>query len=113
MWINVEMHKPLKRGFYKTLQDLEGFGNLTESEEDFFNGEDWDIYYSNFLFIRFWWADEEDSKIILKKAQEGRDSTQPYNFFNFEELDYMTLHKLNEAHREKEREKDNRRTRFI
>ena len=92
MWINAELIKPLKRGYYKTLQDLEGFGNLTESEEDFFNGEDWDIYYSNFLFIRFWWADEEDSKIILDKAKEDRDNPPPYNFFNFEKLTFDNSH---------------------
>ena len=38
MWINNNISKPLRKGYYKTLVDFDGLGNLIETGFDIFNG---------------------------------------------------------------------------
>lgn len=70
MWINNYVSKPLKKGHYKTLVDVDGFGNLEEIDNQLFNGNDWDVYESNSQFIRYWWASKEDYEIVSNKIEE-------------------------------------------
>jgi len=73
MWIDNRISRPLKKGYYKTLVDWDGFGNLKEDNNEWFNGIDWDLYNSSVQFISYWWAEKEDYEIIanhLEKEQE-------------------------------------------
>jgi len=72
MWVNNSIGKPLKEGMYKTSVDYDGYGNLIESDEDFFNGSVWDLYKSYGNYIRFWFADKEDYKIITDNLEKSR-----------------------------------------
>ena len=56
MWINNNISKPLRKGHYKTLVDFDGLGNLIEIEDEFFNGEGWDLYNSSVQFICFFFS---------------------------------------------------------
>ena len=69
MWINNNISKPLRKGIYKTLADFDGLGNLIEMEDEYFNGESWDLYNSSVQFISFWWATKEDYKTIADKIE--------------------------------------------
>lgn len=69
MWINNNISKPLRKGYYKTLVDFDGLGNLIETEDEFFNGDSWDLYNSSVQFISFWWAEKEDYIIITDKME--------------------------------------------
>jgi hypothetical protein len=69
MWINNSIAKPLKKGYYKTLVEGDGLGNLFEADNELFNGVDWDIYNSHNQFISFWWAEKEDYEIIANKLE--------------------------------------------
>jgi len=69
MWINNNISKPLRKGYYKTLVDFDGLGNLIEMEDEYFNGENWDLYNSSVQFISFWWAEKEDYKTITDKIE--------------------------------------------
>ena len=69
MWINNNISKPLRKGNYKTLVDFDGLGNLIEMEDEYFNGDSWDLYSSSVQFISFWWAEKEDYKIITDKIE--------------------------------------------
>lgn len=70
MWINNNnISKPLRKGHYKTLVDFDGLGNLIETEDEFFNGDSWDLYNSSVQFISFWWAEKEDYKTITDKME--------------------------------------------
>ena len=73
MWINNNISKPLRKGYYKTLVDFDGLGNLIEVEDEFFNGADWDLYNSSVQFILFWRAEKEDYKIIIDKIEIEKD----------------------------------------
>lgn len=64
MWINNNISKPLRKGYYKTLVDFDGLGNLKEYQKEYYNGLEFDWYMSNAQFIRFWWAEKEDYKTI-------------------------------------------------
>ena len=73
MWINNSISRPLRKGYYKTLVDSDGLGNLREEDNEWFNGADWDLYSSSVQFISYWWAEKEDYEIItnhLEKEQE-------------------------------------------
>lgn len=73
MWINNRISKPLRKGYYKTLVDWDGLGNLKETEGELFEENDWSHYESSRQYICFWWAEKEDYKIItnyLEKEQE-------------------------------------------
>ena len=69
MWINNNISKPLRKGNYKTLVDFDGLGNLIEMENEYFNGESWDLYNSSVQVISFWWAEKEDYKTITDKIE--------------------------------------------
>lgn len=73
MWIDNRIAKPLKEGRYKTLVDFDGFGNLKEMEEEFFNGSAWDIYQSCSNNISFWWAEREDYEIISEHLESEQE----------------------------------------
>ena len=70
MWINNNISKLLRKGSYKTLVDFDGLGNLIEEDDEWFNGEEWDVYDSHKQFISFWWAEKEDYKIIADKLEK-------------------------------------------
>ena len=76
MWINNNISKPLRKGYYKTLVDFDGLGNLIETEDEFFNGESWDLYNSSVQFICFWWAEKEDYKTITDKIEAEIANTE-------------------------------------
>lgn len=69
MWIDNNISKPLRKGYYKTLVDWDGLGTLQETENELFNGNDWCHFKSSRQFIRFWWAEKEDYKTITDKIQ--------------------------------------------
>jgi hypothetical protein len=69
MWINNNISNPLREGYYKTLVDFDGLGNLKEESNELFNGTDWDLYNSSVQFIRFWWAEKEDYKVISENLE--------------------------------------------
>lgn len=70
MWINNSISKPLRKGYYKTLVDFDGLGNLREEDNERFNGADWDLYNSSVQFISYWWAEKEDYKIITDMLEK-------------------------------------------
>ena len=69
MWINNNISKPLRKGYYKTLVDFDGLGNLKEYKKDYYNELEWDWCMSNAQFIRFWFAEKEDYKTITDKIE--------------------------------------------
>ena len=69
MWINNNISKPLRKGYYKTLVDWDGLGNLKECSKDYFNGIEFDWCMSNAQYICYWWAKEADYKTITDKIQ--------------------------------------------
>ncbi len=73
MWINKGI-KPLKEGYYKTLVDWNGLGNLKEEQNELFNGTDWDVYESNSQFIQYWWAEKEDYDTITEYLEKELDN---------------------------------------
>ncbi len=73
MWINNNISKPLREGYYKTLVEGDGFGNLEEVDYELYNGIDWDLYNSNSQFVRFWWAEKEDYDIISEHLEKEMD----------------------------------------
>lgn len=73
MWINNRISRPLRKGYYKALVDWDGFGNLTEVENQYFKETDWSYFESSRQYISYWWAEKEDYEIIanhLEKEQE-------------------------------------------
>lgn len=78
MWINNNISKPLRKGNYKTLVDFDGLGNLIEIEDEYFNGESWDLYNSSVQFVLYWWAEKEDYKIIADKIEKEMETTIKY-----------------------------------
>ena len=42
-------------------------GSFKETNKELFNGQEWDAYESHQQFIRFWWANEEEYKIVEEK----------------------------------------------
>ena len=80
MWINNNISKPLRKGYYKTLVDFDGLGNLIETEDELFNGESWDLYNSSVQYICFWWAKKEDYKTITDKIEAEIVSTEVRNY---------------------------------
>lgn len=74
MWINNNISKPLRKGTYKTLVDFDGLGNLIEMEDEYFNGESWDLYNSSVQFISFWEATKEDYKSIADKIEKEMEN---------------------------------------
>ena len=79
MWINKNISNPLKKGYYKTLVDYEGFGNLMEIDNELFNGDEWDLCESDSQFIQYWWASKEDFEIVSNKIED--------EFNNFLDMD--------------------------
>lgn len=73
MWINNNISKPLRKGYYKTLVDFDGVGSLIEVEDELFNGKSWDLYNSSVQFISFWWAEDEDYVIIADIIEKEMD----------------------------------------
>ena len=73
MWINNNISKPLRKGYYRTLVDFDGLGNLIEMEDEYFNGESWDLYNSSVQFISFWWATKEDYEVIREIVEKEMD----------------------------------------
>ena len=69
MWINNNISKPLRKGYYKTLVDFDGLGNLKEYQKEYYNGLEWDWCMSNAQFICFWWSEEGDYKTITDKIE--------------------------------------------
>jgi hypothetical protein len=71
MWINNSLHKPLRAGYYKCLVDTDGFGNLKEMRDQFFNGRDWCDYKSCKQHIVYWKPNyQKDLKIISDNLQK-------------------------------------------
>ena len=73
MWINNSIAKPLRKGYYKTLVDFDGFGNLREYQKEYYNGLEFDFMMSNAQFISYWFANEEDYKIIADHLEEQQE----------------------------------------
>ena len=69
MWINNNISRPLRKGYYKTLVDFDGLGNLKEYQKEYYNGLEWDWCMSNAQFICFWWCEDEDYVIIADKIE--------------------------------------------
>ena len=69
MWINNNISKPLRKGYYKTLVDFDGLGNLKEYQKEYYNGLEFDWCMSNAQFIRFWFSEEEDYEIISDRIE--------------------------------------------
>lgn len=82
MWINNSIAKPLRKGYYKTLVDWDGLGNLEEVNDELFNGVEWDVYESNSQFISYWFAEKEDYNIIADKLKKEMES------YSFQILDF-------------------------
>ena len=70
MWINNNISRPLRKGYYKTLVDFDGLGNLREEDNEWFNGTDWDLYNSSVQFVSYWWAEKEDYKVIADRLEK-------------------------------------------
>ena len=70
MWISNNISKPLRKGYYKTLVDFDGLGNLAEFEGDYFDGKSWDLNNSSIQFIIFWWAEKEDYEVIRETVEK-------------------------------------------
>ena len=86
MWINNNINRPLRKGYYKTLVDFDGLGNLKEYQKEYYNGLEFDWCMSNAEFIRFWWAEKEDYKIIsdhLDKEMETYSKNMEEHSKNF------------------------------
>ena len=86
MWIKNNISRPLRKGYYKTLVDFDGLGNLKEYQKDYYNGLEFDWCMSNAQFIRFWWADKEDYKEIadhLDKEMETYNKNMEEQSKNF------------------------------
>ena len=67
MWIDRKLFNPSKKGYYKCLVEWDDMGSFKETNKELFNGQEWDIYESCQQHIRFWWANEEEYKIISEK----------------------------------------------
>ena len=67
MWIDKQLFNPSKKGYYKCLVQQDEMGSVKEAGNELFNGQDWDVYESYQQFIRFWWANEEEYKIVSEK----------------------------------------------
>ena len=67
MWIDRKLFNPFKKGYYKCLVQQDEMGSVKEADNELFNGQDWDVYESYQQFIRFWWANEEEYKIVSEK----------------------------------------------
>ena len=74
MWIDNSINRPLRKGYYKTLVDFDGLGNLKEYQKEYYNGFEWDFIMSNAQFIRFWFAEGEDYKIIADKIEKEMEN---------------------------------------
>lgn len=72
MWIDNRISRPLTKGYYTTLVDFDGFGNLKEYQKEYYNGLEFDWCMSNAQYIRFWWASEEDYEIIMEHLEEEK-----------------------------------------
>lgn len=70
MWINNSLHLPLRAGCYTCLVDTDGFGNLEEMRNQFYNGKDWCDYKSCKQFIAYWKASKKDWDEISDKLQK-------------------------------------------
>lgn len=70
MWVNNNVSKPLRKGNYKTLVDFDGLGNLKEYIKEYYNGLEWDWCMSNAQFIRYWWAEKEDYRIVADRIEK-------------------------------------------
>lgn len=58
MWIELKKDQyPKDKGNYKCLIDYDGLGNLSESNNEYFNGVDWCHFKSSRQFIRYWWKE--------------------------------------------------------
>lgn len=66
MWINNLMSFPIKEGYYICLVDFDGFGNLEQYENQYFNGVDWDVYESCSQHIVYWYASKIEYIEVLK-----------------------------------------------
>jgi hypothetical protein len=73
MWIDNRIARPLRKGYYKTLVDWDGLGNLGETEGQLYEGTDWSYFESSRQYICYWWAEKEDYKVILNKLENERD----------------------------------------
>lgn len=73
MWIDVRISNPTKKGVYACLVVQDDYGTLKEEIDETFNGEEWCHYYSHRQFISFWWATEEEYKIITNYLDEEQD----------------------------------------
>lgn len=79
MWINNSIAKPLRKGYYKTLVDWDGLGNLKECQKEYFNGLEFDWCMSNAQFISYWWAEKEDYKIIVDRLEKEMENYERSN----------------------------------
>jgi len=70
MWIPKSI-RPLRKGYYKTLVNVDGY-NLEETDNQLYNGTDWDVYESNSQFICYWLASKEDYETILEHLEEEK-----------------------------------------
>ena len=73
MWINNNLHLPLKEGFYRCLVDTDGFGNLEEVKDNFYNGQDWCDMNSCRQYITYWKASKKDWDEISDKLEKERE----------------------------------------
>ena len=77
MWINNNISRPLRKGYYKTLVDFDGLGNLKEYQKDYYNGLEFDWCMSNAQFISYWWSEEGDYKTITDKIEAEIERIEP------------------------------------
>jgi hypothetical protein len=108
MWINNNIEKPPRKGYYKTLVEEDGLGNLCEASNELFNGVDWDVYESHGQFVNYWWANKEDYDTIADKLEKEHEIfleklTQESKEFNeqFNKLLCTTQESVREAHHQK------------
>ena len=80
MWINNNISRPLRKGYYKTLVDFDGLGNLKEYQKDYYNGLEFDWCMSNAQFISYWWCEDEDYVIIADKIEKEMEKWDLNNF---------------------------------
>lgn len=71
MWIDNSINQPQKEGNYKTLIEIDEMGTLSENDNEHFNGKDWSHTESSRQFIRYWWCEKEEYKVLSDKYEEG------------------------------------------
>ena len=79
-WINSSMQLPPRKGTYKCLIDIDGFGTLSESPNEKFTGTAWDLFESSCQFISQWWATKEEYKVYSDKIDSEMENYDSIRF---------------------------------